>query len=878
MTKLNHHPPRWIKRFFEWYCSPEIAEDLLGDLDELFYHNAVKLSPARAKWKYFSQSFALLFSYAVKSRKKNYYKIPATYHSFAMYQSYSKIAFRSLAKQKVFAVINVVCLAVGMSVGLLALAAWVDVLKVDNFHSNKDLIYRINTEIDDHNEKREFASSHAFLAEKLRTEGKGIQQVMSLNNTFISDVVLSPTVSIPLRQGYYVTPNFLDAFDFPLTAGNKATAFAKPFSILLSQEMAEKIYRDGQALGKILEIKGMGSFEVTGVIANHPRSHFYFDALTSFSTLEILEQQGKVDRELQSLDPVTSFYTYVLLDDETSLKSFTPVLDQSASLVQQTSKPKVEVSYNVQALSDIPMSDLNNEIGLSWGYITLMIFFFLSFLVLLPACFNYANISVARALKRAKEIGLRKVSGGESKHIFFQMVMETIIISVISLGGAMMIFYFVREQFLQMIVNGHRTFSLEITPTTFVIFLVFAVFTGFIAGVLPASYFSKLNPIQTLRNASASGKLSKVSIRKGLIVVQFALSLVFILSVSIIIKQYRYALNFDHGFQKDNILDIQLKGVNDKVFRSEMAKLSDVQQISMSSSIPGNWGASSEYMKLTNGVDSLQVYQMFTDENYVENLEIKMLAGSSFPEGQSNDEHYIIVNETFIEKSKLGSPHDALGKSFDFGGKPLTVIGVVKDFNFLPLQEQIYPFVFRYKPEQFQFANVKLRSNDIQQTLAALESSWNKLTDQKFEARFLEHELDDSLVSYRSMVKIFGFLGLLAITISSLGLLAVVISSAESRIREMGIRKVFGASNTNMMIAMASGFLKLIGIAIVIGTPLTYFMFESFFLNMYFYRASIGLVEIGAGIGFLLVLVAIIIGSQTFRVARINPVETLKYE
>lgn len=878
MTKLNQHPPRWIKRFFEWYCSPEIAEDLLGDMDELFYQNVEKLSPTRARWKYFFQSVALLFSYGVKSRKKNYYKIPDTYHSFAMYQSYSKIAFRSLAKQKVFAVINVVCLAVGMSVGLMALAAWVDVLKVDNFHTNKDRIYRITTEIDDHSEKRTFASSHAFLGEKLRAEGKGVRQVTQLNNTFTSEIVLSPSVSIPFKQGYYVTPNFLQAFDFPLTAGDKATAFAKPFSILLSQETAEKLYRDGQALGKILEIKGLGNFEVTGVVANHPRSHFYFDALTSFSTLEILEQQGKIDRELLSLEPVTSFYTYVLLDDESSTESLNPVLNESASLVQQASREKMDVAYEIQSLSDIPLSDLNNEIGLSWGYITLMIFFFLSFLVLLPACFNYANISVARALKRAKEIGLRKVSGGESKHIFFQMVMETIIISVIALGGAMIIFYLVRDHFLQMVVNGHRTFSLEITPTTFVIFLLFAILTGFIAGVLPASYFSKLNPIQTLRNSSASGKLSKVSIRKGLIVVQFALSLVFILSVTIIIKQYRYALNFDHGFQKENILDVQLKGVSDKVFRSEIGKLSDVQAISMSSSIPGNWGASSEYMTLANGTDSLQVYQMFADENYIQNLEIKMLAGSSFPEGQLSEEHYIIVNESFIEKSKLGTAHEALGKSFELGKKPLTIIGVVKDFNFLPLQEQIYPFVFRYDPSQFQYANVKIRSNDITQTLAGLESTWNKLTDQKFEAQFLKHELDDSLVSYRSMVKIFGFLGLLAITISSLGLLAVVISSAESRTREMGIRKVFGARNIDMIVAMASGFLKLIGIAIVIATPLTYFMFNNFFLNMYFYRASIGFLELAAGIGFLVVLVAIIIGSQTFRVARINPVETLKYE
>lgn len=877
MTKLNEHPPRWIKRFFEWYCSPEIAEDLLGDMDELFYRNIQKNSVALAKWKYFLQSVNLLVSYAVRSRRRNYYKVPATYHSFAMYKSYSKIAFRSLAKQKVFAVINIVCLAVGMSVGLLALAAWVDVLKVDDFHPDRNLIYRVTTEVDDKNNKIEYASSHPFLGEKIKSEATGVQEVVSLNNTFISEIVLSPSVSIPIKQGYFVTPNFLQVFNFPLAAGDPSTAFSKPFGILLSQETAEKLYRDGQALGKVIEIKDFGTFEVTGVVANHPRSHFYFDALTSFSTLQILEQQGNIDRTLTSIEPITSFYNYVLFDKDASHESIEKVLMRSSAQVEQASKEKIDVTYRLQSINDIALSDLYNEIGLSWGYVSLIIFFFLSFLVLLPACFNYMNISVARALKRAKEIGLRKVSGGESRHIFFQMVVETIVISVISLAGALGIFYIVREQFLQMIVNGHRTFSLEVTPTTFLIFLLFAIFTGFLAGIFPASYFAKLNPIQTLRNSSASGKLSKVNIRKGLMVVQFSLSLVFILSVAIVIKQYRYALNFDHGFRKENILDVQLKGVSEKALKNELSKLADVESISMSSSIPGNWGASGEYVKLSNGVDSLQVFEMYVDENYISNLEIKLLAGSAFPEGEAAG-HYIVVNESFLEKAGLGTAHEALGKSFEFNGTSMTIAGVVKNFNFLPLQERIYPFAFRYDPSRFQFANVKVRSNDIQQTVAAIENSWNKLTDQKFEAQFLEHELDDSLASYRSMVKIFGFLGLLAITISSLGLLAVVISSAESRVREMGIRKVFGASNANMVVAMGSGFFKLIAISVVIATPFTYFMFESFFLNMFFYRASIGLIEIGLGIGFLVALVIIIIGSQTFRVARINPVETLKYE
>lgn len=879
MTEAKHHPPRWIKRIFEWYCSPEIAEDLLGDMDELFYSNLQRISPLRAKWKYAFQSLALLFSYGVKSRKRNYHRIPDTYHSFAMYKSYSKIALRSLAKQKVFAVINIVCLAVGMSVGLIALAAWVDIMQVDNFHTNKERIYRINTEVDDFNNKRIYASSHAQLGDRLRSEGTGVEEVVSVNRTFVGEVVVAPKVSIPFEQGYFVSPNFLKVFNFPLVSGNASAALTRPFTILLSQELAEKLYRDGQALGKLIEIKGLGNFEVTGVIAAHPRSHFFFHALTSFGTLEILEQQGKLDRSLGSKKPVTRFYTYLLLDEGSNGESIQPILKKSASEITNAStEKKIAVTYQLEQLSDIPMAETYNDVGLSWGYLSVLIFFFLSALVLLPACFNYANISIARALKRAKEIGLRKVSGGESKHIFFQMVIETIIVSLIALGGAMLLFYLVRDAYLDTIVHGSRTFSLEITPLTFLVFLGFAIVTGFIAGVLPASYFAKLNPIQTLRNSSASGKLSKVTIRKGLIVVQFVLSLVFILGVSIIVKQYRYALNFDYGFHKENTLNIQLKNVSEEVFKAEIGKLSDVQSISMSSFVFGNWESSSEYMMLPNQTDSLEVFQMFVDENYIRNFDIEMLAGVGFPENRSGEEHYIIVNEQFLKKTALGSPHEALGKSFVFGDKALVIRGVVKNFNFLPLHDQIRPFAFRCNADHFRFASVRLRSNEIGSTLAALESTWNKLTDQKFEARFLEHELEDSLVNYRTLVKIFGSLGVIAVTISCLGLLAVVISSAESRVREMGIRKVFGANIVSLVMTMAGGFVKLIAIAIAIATPLTYFMFDAFILKLYVYRANIGVTELAAGIGLLLILVAIIVGSQTFKVARINPVDTLKYE
>ena len=876
--KKKISPPRWPRRFFEWYCNEEVAEDLTGDMDELFYQNVGRMSVFKAKWKYIFQTLTLIFSYAIRNRKKKYRaEYDTSYHSLAMYRSYSKIAVRSLAKQKTFSIINIICLSVGMSVGLLALAVFVDVMEVDNFQVHADRIYRITTLVDDKSEKITYASSPAPLTERLLEDATGIKEIVQFEDNFSPEVVVGANVSVPL-QGYYASSGFFRMFSFSLIEGNPERALEKPFSIVITETAAKKLFRDPNPIGKILEVKDLGDFEITGVMKDSPRSHLYFEVLASYSTLSELQRQGKISPSLQDWGPVTSHYNYIMLEDNKQASDLDPLFERVAK-TQFGKDNSIQVAFGLQKFSDIPMSDYNKEIGMSWGAMSLVVFFSLALLVLLPACFNYTNIAVARALKRAKEIGLRKVSGGQSRHIFLQMVIETIILSIVSLTGAILIFLLAREHFLDMVVDGHRAFDLEITPLTFVVFFLFSVLTGFLAGVFPAIYFSKLNPIETLRNATQSGKISKVSIRKGLIVAQFALSMVFILGVAIVFKQYRHAINYDFGFQKENILDVQLKGADQTALRTALGNLPEVTSVSMSSSIPGNWGGSSIWVTPPEKQkDSLEVYQMFIDKNYLQNLELKLIEGENFPEQASEREAFIIVNETFLKKSGFKSPMEALDQSFLVEGKELRIIGVVKDFNYMPLQEEINSFFFRYDPTQFMFANIKLRSTNIQETLAKIEASWNKITELKFEARFLDDELEASLVSFRSMIKIFGSLGLLAIIISCLGLLAVVISAAETRTREMGIRKIFGASVPNLAFVLSKGFLKLIVISVMIATPFTYFLFDKVFLRIFYYRTNIGFIEIFLSILLLFVVVAIIIGSQTLKVARINPVETLKYE
>ncbi|MEQ8423328.1 MAG: ABC transporter permease, partial [Cyclobacteriaceae bacterium] len=361
---------------------------------------------------------------------------------------------------------------------------------------------------------------------------------------------------------------------------------------------------------------------------------------------------------------------------------------------------------------------------------------------------------------------------------------------------------------------------------------------------------------------------------------QFAMSLVFILGVVIVTKQYKYALNYDLGFQKKNIIEIPLQQVNIDLLRTELERLPDVESISMSSSAPGGWSNSSSWVRLTPESDSVEVSQLFTDSHFLDCLEIELIAGKNFLKEPEQNRDFVIVNETFTQEFGFATPIDAVGQSVVIHkDEYVTIVGVVKDFNHQPLREKINPFFFRYDTDRFLLANVKISSNDIVKTLFGIEKVWETVSpESRFDFYFLDDKVEQSLIGLLTLIKIFGFLAMLAIVISCLGLLAVVLSVSEGRIKEMGLRKVMGASSFNLAYTLSRGFIKLIGIAILIATPFTYFLFEKVILRLQHYRSAIGIGDVLLGITILLVLLVITIGGQTMKVARVNPVETLKSE
>lgn len=790
-----------------------------------------------------------------------------------MFKSYLTIALRLFSRHKFFSITNAFGLALGMSVSLLLISFYSYVSSFDDFHSQKENIYRIITTKENSNDKTIYASAPAIMASELKNDRGDVRQVVRLNSSFHGDVI-SDRLNIPIR-GYYVDSNFFSVFDFEMIQGNPVYALVKPNSIVLTESVASKFDASGDLLGKTVEIDGLGSFEVTGVIKDERRTHFMFEALVSFSSLPPgVRGEDSNPNQWTSLE---NQYIYLLTNPSSDKENLQQSLDRISNDANSYARD-TKVAFNLQALGDIsPGPDLENSIGPDSDYTLLAVFATISLLILLPACFNYANLSIARALKRSKEIGLRKTLGGAKVQIFFQFIIETMSTVVIALVGAVLIFLLIRSEFENMMPE--LWLDLSLTWEMLAGFFLFSIVTGFLTGVLPAMYFSGLNPIQALKCTSKIKGLSRMWMRKALIIGQFALSFLFIVLLLVLSRQYRYNLNFDYGFNTKDILDVQLLGVNHAIFHTEFSRLQVVNNISMSSGILGLYDYSTTYIQEEDGGDSTKTDQLFCDANFVDNMELELLAGQNFPNERASDERYILVNEEFLHVRHISNPIDALGKMYLVEGMELEVIGVLKNFHFAPVQEPIKSFFLRTDASKYTYANVKITTRDLPSTLAAMEEVWNRLSTRKFEAHLFDDEMEEMYYRfYRSLVKMIGFLGLIAIAITLLGLLGMVIYTIEPRTKEVGIRKVFGANESSITYLLSKDFIRLMAWAIGFAIPLCTLLIDGFLSALQYYRVSLNVWDILVSLVIFLFIGVGTIASRIRNASKVNPADILRHE
>lgn len=792
-----------------------------------------------------------------------------------MFRNFFKVAVRNLSKNKFFTILNVIGLAAGMSLTLLFIAFFTFLSRFDDFHPNGDRIYRVTSQLLDKQENPQYASAPTHLAENLK-EFSGVEKVVRIHRSLYGNAVYGDK-KIGL-SGYFVDPGFFEMFNFPLVKGSKATALSNPNSVVLTETEATKIFGDKEPMGEMITIEGFGSFMVSGICKDLPKNtHIFFSAVVSFSTIVGHPKSVFLDPK-EGWKSYKGSFVYMLLRKDANTINLDRFLNNIGK--ERYAQEKSKVTFTLQAMGDITpgSEDLLDPIGSNWSYLEILVTGLITLIVLVPACANYVNLSIAQSLERMKEIGVRKVMGGRKKQIILQFIVEATTIVLVALMLSYLVYEVVRKDILMSMIE---TTPLDLTPTweTFVGFVVFALLVGAVSGFVPALYFSKLSPIVALK-----GKEVKTSgrsfFRKFVLTTQFVISLGFIMAVVIMMRQYQYSVNYNLGFEQEKVLDVELQNMDPQRFKTEFEKLPGVNRISMSSHVLGLGTANKRYIKTKGEFDSIAVTSMSVDEAFITNMKLTLLAGRDFGSDKSEDSRFIIVNEEFAKVLNLKEPSAAINKIITLNdSSEFRIAGVLESFHYAGLEDVISPFFFEYNPEKFVYANMKMEGGNALGSISDMEKLWKRIGGQgKFTAQLFSQEIKDAYSDYIMIMKLWGFLGLLAITVACLGLLGTVSFTNKKRYKEIGVRKVFGASAKSLVILLSKDFVVLMAIASLITIPIIYFIFNEILPSTQHYSIQVGFVEVFVSLVIMMVLGLATILSQTLKAANANPVENLRTE
>ena len=812
-----------------------------------------------------------------------------------MLRSYIKIAVRNLFRYRTFSIINIFGLALSMSVSLLIISLIVGLGQYDRFHKNYKSIYRVLSKNSKESVYR--ATAPMPVREVLRKDYPGINEVVTFKRGFGGDASFEET-SVPLF-GYFCSDELFEVFSFRLTQGDPKLALRDPFSVILTNESALKLFGKENPIGKIIRFSerglvvagipnknkpvDLGDYTVKGVLQiPKGKTHLEFDILASLSTLPVLESQGKENTLAGNWEDMDQSYHYVLLENRLNDAHLESILNQ-ISHKQPLMDENSSIFFQAQPLSKITPGKMYKN---PFSYrLPVQVIYFLAILaavVILSACFNYTNLSLAKSLSRAREVGIRKVSGAVKHQIFVQFIGESILISVLSLAVAIGIFRFLQPAFNSLWFTRYVHVDMSGNISIYLIFLAFSVLIGMMAGMIPALYLSSFKPLKVLKEIRGIKIFKRVTLRKSLIVMQFATSLFFIITTLLIYYQLRYMTHSEYGFNKENIINVSLQGNNYDSYVNLIKNHSGIDRVSGSSVVLTTGGTSYTFLKRANDpADSTGMSEMYADRDFIENLGLTILAGTNFPDDPlKKTESGFLVNETAAKKLGYDNPQDLVGESFLVAGlsESQQVAGVIRDFHYASLAQEIGPFIIRNNVEKFRYANIRILTEDQETLLDYLEQKWKELdNDHAFESQFMDQQLQESSAIFGDIGYIIGFISFLAISIACLGLLGMVIFVVQTRIKEIGIRKVHGATNCDAVWVLSKGFLIMLGIAVIIATPLAK-LINDLWLREFAVRIQFGMGIMATGILIMLALGLATIFSQTIKSAHNNPVEALRYE
>lgn len=888
-------PPKWAKSFLRWFCKPELLEHIEGDLEESFeshleQHNLLKPKKQlrKAQWQYVIEVFMLC--------RPRIFRVPSFFSGFnlniSIFQSYVKIAFRQIARQKLFSAINLVGLSISMSVSLLIIIMLHDQFSYDEFHVNKECIFRVTSDRQSAGSARPMNTATAPLpiANELDSLFPGVEKAVRIVNANIE--VSSKQENLALK-GKFVDPAFLAAFSFAWGEGDREQALRDPTSLVITASTAEKIFGLTNPINQIISIPSWGEYIVKGIIQDPPRrSHIQFDFLLPLSALQKLERGEKYPQITQNWENIWSGYVYVWINERFDQSYLDQALHQIAAK-QNEEEPEIEVIYKAQPLlSIVPGIINNNEMDAMLPAYILWFLGGLGLIIMVLACVNYTNLSIAKSLKRAKEIGIRKVIGAKRNDLLIQFIFESVLLSLLSLGMAIVLLEYLIPAFLVLEPELSNVFHLKRDPTIYGYFFIFSLIIGVLTGFFPAWHLSAFDPASSLKNLKNIKPFSFLGLRKLLIVGQFTFSLLFILSTLIILRQYKKVYTTDLGFQTDNIVHVELEGVEFELLANRLNQLKEVKGVSGSFIIPGagnTVGNCISYQK----ADSVSVVNLdfnWVDPHFIDNLGINLVAGENFPKDVSKEqEQFILLSETAIHQLGFLRPQEAVGEivalnsceQFD-SSRMVIIRGVIQDIYYkgiIPFAEK-KAYGLRYDPEHFTYANIQLIPGDqhVQAFLPTLKDIWSELSPNiGLKYTFYNEKLENQYKVLNIASSIIGFIGILSIVISCMGLLGMVVYQTEGRLKEVGIRKVLGTNVQQLVWLLSRSFLGLLLVAVVVAVPLIWKL-NMMWLELYPVRISLGIELFMLGIFIMAILAGTAIISQTVRAAHMNPIDILRDE
>ena len=808
-----------------------------------------------------------------------------------MLRNYIKIALRNLWKSKGFSAINIIGLAIGLATCLLIMLFVLDELSYDRYNKKADRIYRVDGEI-------KFGGNHFVLAvapdpmgPTLKKDYPQVEQYVRFRGQ--GGLLLKKgNENVQEEKVIYADSTLFDVFTLPLLDGDPQTALQAPNSLVITETTARKYFNTTQAVGRTMLVNNRDNYKITGVIKDIPaQSHFNFDFFVSMATLEESHRNNWLSN---------NFNTYILLKEGADPKKLDaqfdvlvekyvgPAVMQFMSInLDDFKKSGNYEKHHLTPLTSIHLySDKEAELGPNSSIQYVYIFSAIAFFILLIACVNFMNLSTARSANRAREVGVRKVLGSLKANLVKQFLTESILISCIALVLALALTFVMLPTFNHLAAKDIKLDLLS-NPWLLPVLLMMVLITGLLAGSYPAFYLSSFKPIQVIKGKLAAG--FKTSwLRSGLVVFQFAISIILIIATMVIYKQLNFIQSHKTGFNREQVLVLHNTlplGSKAKTFREELVKISGVENATMTGYLPTNSWRNDNPVFADPTLDQKKAVSMQTwdiDEQYIPTLGMELVTGRNFSKEFLTDSSGIIINEAAV---KMYGFKDPVGKNLYFirdinnprNVSTLHIVGIIKDFNFSSFRQQVTPLALLYSENAGNTA-IRLSSTNMPHLITQIERLYKDLAPgQPFDYTFMDEDFNNLYQTEQRMGVIAISFSALAILIACLGLFGLAAYAAEQRTKEIGIRKVLGATVSNITAMLSKDFLKLVIVAAVIAFPLAWWVMHSW-LQDFAYRTNISWwVFIMAGVVAALIAV-FTVSFQTIRAALMNPVKSLRNE